>query len=223
MKIVINGISGKMGSFLFKNLLENQEIDVVAGISRQKLDLGIPIFNSFQGCLDQVQFDTLVDFSNYPDCLDVVKLAIISNKNVVSGTTGYKRYDGQHLNILAQKHHVGVIISPNYSVLTKELEEFLLQVQKILPNIEIVEEHGIHKKDKPSGTAKYFGKLLNLENSKIHSLRLPGILANHHIIFADEEQSFTLTHKINSRQAFITGIEHAIIEATNNKTIKIMI
>lgn len=223
MRVVINGISGKMGSFLFNYLKGKKEFDVVAGISRQKLDLGIDLYEDFKSCLANVQFETLIDFSIYPYCQDVVKLAISNKINVVSGTTGYKKYDAQHINYLAKKNNVGVIISPNFSLVTKEMEDFLIQIKSMLPNIEIIEEHNIQKKDKPSGTAKYFGKLLDIDNNKIHSIRLPGVLANHHIMFSDESQSIIISHKINNRQAFIMGIEHAIIEATNHKTIKIMI
>lgn len=223
MNIVINGISGKMGAFLYDYFQDKSEVKIVGGITRQKLELNCKIYDDFKTCLENEQFETVIDFSVYPYCLDVVKLAIMNNKNVVSGTTGYKKYDAQHINYLAKKNNVGVIISPNFSLVTKEMEDFLMQIKQMLPSIEIVEEHGVHKKDKPSGTAKYFGKLLNIDNEKIHSIRLPGIIANHKIIFADDNQSLIITHKINNRMAFIKGIEHAVIETTNHKTIKIMI
>ena len=223
MKIVINGISGKMGAFLFDYLQKKAEYEIVAGISRQPLEWGVKIYEDFKTCLMNESFDTLIDFSIYPQCLDVVKLALSHKINVVSGTTGFKKYDAQHIQYLAKKNNVGVIISPNFSLVTKEVEEFLVQMKKMLPNIEIIEEHSIHKRDKPSGTAKYFAKLLDVDQEKVHSIRLPGIIANHHLIFTDEDQSITVIHKINNRQAFIIGIEHAIIESTNHKTNKIMV
>lgn len=223
MRIVINGISGKMGSFLYDYLKHKDEYEVVAGISRQQLNISIPIYEEFKTCLEKEDFDTLIDLSIYPHCQDVIKQAIIHKKNIVSGTTGFKKYDGQHITYLAKKHQVGVIISPNFSLVTKEMEELIIQIKNTLPNVEIIEEHNIHKKDKPSGTAKYFAKLLRVDHDKIHSVRLPGVIANHHLFFADENQSIVLSHKINNRQAFIKGIEHAIIEVTNYKTIKIMI
>lgn len=223
MRVVINGISGKMGSFLYDYLKTKSEYVIVAGITRKSLNIDLKLYDDFKSCLDNEEFDTVIDFSLYPQCQDVVKLAISNNINVVSGTTGYKKYDAQHINYLAKKQKVGVIISPNFSLVTKDLEEFLIQIKKMLPNIEIIEEHGIHKKDKPSGTSKYFGKLLHVDSDKIHPIRLPGIIANHHILFADSNQSICISHKISNRQAFIKGIEHAIIEATNYKTINIMI
>lgn len=223
MKIVINGITGKMGAFLFDYLSIRPEYKVVAGISRQCLDIGVNIYSDFESCLENEQIDTLIDFSIYPNCLETIKLALLNKINVVSGTTGYKNYDGQQISYLAKKHHVGAIISPNFSLVNKEIEELTINIKNYLPYVEIIEEHNIHKKDKPSGTAKYFAKLLNVESEKIHSIRMPGVIANHHIMFADLNQSITLTHKINDRQAFINGIEHAIIEVTNYNTIQIMI
>lgn len=223
MKIVINGISGKMGAFLYKYLLSIKKYTLIAGISRQDLSIGIPIYKDFKSCLDNERFDTLIDFSLYPHCLDIVKLAIKNNINVISGTTGYKSEDAEIIKDLAKKNNVGVIIKPNFSLINKELAEFMIQLKKNLPYIEIIEEHNIHKRDKPSGTAKYLAKLLNVDNEHIHSLRIPGIIANHRIIFSDPYQSVIFTHKINNRQAFINGIEHSLFEVTNNKTIDILI
>jgi len=223
MRIMINGISGKMGAFLYNYLSDKYEYDVISGISRQNISLGIPIYDNFKTCLENEDFDTLIDFSLYPHCLDVVKQSIINNINVVSGTTGYKKYDRNHIISLAKKNNVGVIITPNFSLINKEFTELVIQLKKYMPHVEIIEEHNIHKRDKPSGTAKYLGKILKIDKEKIHSLRIPGIIANHRIIFSDSNQSIAIIHKINNRQAFINGIEHSLIEVTNYKTIDILI
>ncbi|HEY8364763.1 MAG TPA: dihydrodipicolinate reductase C-terminal domain-containing protein [Haloplasmataceae bacterium] len=223
MKIVINGISGKMGSFLYNYLKQKKEYEVVCGISRQNLQLDIPIHSDFSDCLNKYKIDTLIDFSIYPYCLDIVKKAIVNGINVVSGTTGYKKYDAKIIRLLAKKYQVGVIITPNFTFVNKKTTDLIKQLRNSYPYIEIIEEHSIHKADKPSGTAKYFAKILKVDNDKIHSLRLPGIIANHHFIFSDHNQSITITHKINNRQAFINGIEHSLIEVTNYKTIDILI
>ncbi len=223
MRIAISGISGKMGAYLFNYLKEKKEYKVVCGISRQNLDLGIPVYRDFKVCLEKEQFDTLIDFTCYPVCLDFVKLALAHKINVISGTTGYKKYDAQQLAYMAKKFQVGIIISPNFSLINKEVAELITQIKNYFPFVEIIEEHNIHKKDKPSGTAKYFAKLLDVSRDRVHSIRIPGIIANHHIIFADNNQSIVVSHKITNRQAFINGVEHALIEVTNYQTIDIMI
>lgn len=224
MKLVINGISGKMGSFLYNYLKDKKEYDVICGISRKKLALDIPIYPDFKSCLSENKdIDTLIDFTLYPHCLDVVKQAINNKINVVSGTTGYRKYDAKQIINLAKKNNVGVIITPNFSLINKEFIDLIVQFKKYLPYIEIIEEHNIHKRDKPSGTAKYLAKVLNVSKEKVHSLRIPGIIASHKIIFSDFNQSIIFTHKINNRQAFINGIEHSLIEVTNYKTIDIIV
>ncbi|NLC94708.1 MAG: dihydrodipicolinate reductase [Bacilli bacterium] len=223
MRLAINGISGKMGSYLYNYLKERNDWQVVCGLSRQNLDLPIPIYKDIKSCLENEQFDTLIDFTHYPSCLEVVKQAIIHNINVVSGTTGYKKYDEKLIKYLATKHNVGVVISPNFSLLSQDIADLIYQIKKLFPYCEIIETHGIHKKDKPSGTAKYFANLMNLDYAYIHSVRLPGIIADHTLTFADEYQSLTITHRINNRQAFIAGIEKAIIDVTNLKKVEILI
>ncbi|NLG81739.1 MAG: dihydrodipicolinate reductase [Bacilli bacterium] len=223
MRLAINGISGKMGAYLYNYLKERSDWTVVCGLSRQNLSLPIPIYKDIKSCLEREQFDTLIDFSQYPACVEVVKQAIINNINVVSGTTGYKKYDEKLIKYLAMKHNVGVVISPNFSLLSQELADLIYQMKKHFPYCEIIETHGIHKKDKPSGTAKYFANLMNLDYAFIHSVRLPGYIADHELIFADEYQSLIITHRINNRQAFISGIEKAIIDVTNLKKVEILI
>jgi len=223
MRLAINGISGKMGAYLYNYLKERSDWTVVCGLSRQNLNLPIPIYKDIKSCLEREQFDTLIDFSQYPACVEVVKQAIINNINVVSGTTGYKKYDEKLIKYLAMKHNVGVVISPNFSLLSQELADLIYQMKKHFPYCEIIETHGIHKKDKPSGTAKYFANLMNLDYAFIHSVRLPGYIADHELIFADEYQSLIITHRINNRQAFISGIEKAIIDVTNLKKVEILI
>jgi 4-hydroxy-tetrahydrodipicolinate reductase len=224
MRVVINGVSGQMGSYLFNFLKEHDQIEIVACISRNKdLDIGVKVYDTIESCLNHVDFDTLIDFTAYPICLDVVKTAILNQKNVVSGTTGYKKYDGQHIGYLANKHQVGVIISPNFSLMDKALEEFLVDNKEKFPYRYISETHSLHKIDKPSGTAVYLAKLLDIKDENVHSTRIPGIIASHTILFSDLNQRLELTHTINNRDAFIKGIEQAVKDVTKEKRINLMI
>lgn len=223
IRVVINGIRGKMGSFLYEFLKEQPEIEVIAGISREDITVGTKIYDTIESCLNGCEFDTLIDFTVYPNCLNVVKQAIMKGKNVVSGTTGYKKYDGQQLAYLAEKHKVGIITSPNFSLMDNKFEKFLTDLKIDHPYIYINESHGIHKLDKPSGTAVYLAKLLDIKEENVHSVRIPGIIASHTIIFSDLNQRYEITHTINNRNAFVSGIINAVKDVTLNKYINLMI
>jgi len=223
IRLVINGISGKMGNYLYHSLKGNETIEVVAGISRQPdLNLVLPIYRSLEECLVKESLDMVVDFSTYPQCLEVVKQAIMSGKHVVSGTTGYKTYDGKHMAYLAEKHGVGIIISPNFS-LSEEFIAFISTCAKRYPYAYITESHDVHKKDQPSGTALFLAKLLDVKQENIHSIRLPNVLAKHTILFSDDSEKVTVTHRTNSRVAFVKGIIDAIHQVASEQCIKLMI
>lgn len=223
IRLVIQGITGKMGSYLFEALKKKPgEYTVVAGICRNTdVKLDVPLYQSLEACILQEDFDVVVDFSVYPQCLDVVKTAIVNGKHVVSGTTGYKKYDGQHVEYLAKKYNVGVVISPNYS-LSDDFLQFLSHCAQKYPYIYISESHGIHKKDKPSGTAAFLAKQLEVDSDHIHSIRIPNVLATHTILFASDIEQLEITHLTANRDAFVIGIEQAIKDVSFEKRIKIM-
>lgn len=223
IRVVIQGITGKMGNYLFHALNKQEDIRVVAGICQtMRPDFEVPLYTTFEACLLNEDFDILVDFSSYPQCLDTVKSAIMNGKHVVSGTTGYKKYDGQHIQYLAEKHEVGVIISPNYS-LSDDYIEYLIACGQKYPYIYISESHSIQKKDKPSGTAKFFARLLNVDPENIHSYRIPNVLASHTVLFSNDLEQLEVTHTTASRDAFVHGIVEAIILMAKNKPINIRI
>ena len=223
IRIAIHGITGKMGGYLFKALQESEDITIVAGICQTvRQNFPVSLYTSLEACLIHEDFDLLVDFSHYPASLEVVKQAIMQGKSVVSGTTGYKKYDGQHIRYLAEKHGVGVIISPNFS-LSEGFIQYLLSCAERYPYIYISESHNITKKDKPSGTALFLARLMNVPMENIFAYRLPHVLAQHTIVFADDVERLEITHQTSSRDAFVKGTIEAIRLLAKEKIISIRI
>lgn len=210
IRIVIHGITGKMGGYLFNALKGHDEIEVVAGICQTlRPNFPVPLYTTLEACLLNEDFDLLVDFSHYPQCLDAIKQALMHGKSVVSGTTGYKLYDGQHLSYLAEKYDAGIIVSPNFS-LSEDFINFLLTCAEQYPYIYISESHSIQKKDQPSGTAKFLARLLKVKSEHIFAYRLPNVLAHHTILFANDIEQLEIKHQTASRDAFVSGIVKAI-------------
>jgi 4-hydroxy-tetrahydrodipicolinate reductase len=79
---------------------------------------------------------------------------------------------------------------------------------------EIIELHHDGKLDAPSGTAKLTAELMaqasGREEPPIHSVRLPGVVANQEVILGDLGQTLTIRHDTINRESFMPGVLLAI-------------
>ena len=82
---------------------------------------------------------------------------------------------------------------------------FAAQAARYLPRAEIVELHHDSKLDAPSGTAKATAALIG-EDTPIHSVRLPGLVAHQEVLFGGHGQLLTIRHDALSRAAFVPGV-----------------
>jgi 4-hydroxy-tetrahydrodipicolinate reductase len=83
-----------------------------------------------------------------------------------------------------------------------------------MPECEIVELHHPGKLDAPSGTAKRTADLIAEAGGRvhepIHSVRLPGLVAHHEVIFGGEGQTLTIRHDSTDRRSFMPGVLVAV-------------
>jgi 4-hydroxy-tetrahydrodipicolinate reductase len=74
---------------------------------------------------------------------------------------------------------------------------------------EIIELHHSTKLDAPSGTAKRTAAMMG-GDVPIHSVRLPGIVADQEVILGDAAQTLTIRHSTTDRTSFMPGVLLAI-------------
>ena len=100
---------------------------------------------------------------------------------------------------------------------------------KYFPNAEVIELHHELKADAPSGTAIKTANLLaetsksvhkkiddkeilpgargaESQNIRIHSIRLPGLVAHQEIIFGGQSQTLKIRHDSIHRDSFMPGV-----------------
>jgi 4-hydroxy-tetrahydrodipicolinate reductase len=79
---------------------------------------------------------------------------------------------------------------------------------------EIIELHHDGKLDAPSGTAARTAELIAAAGARppppIHSVRLPGLVANQEVIFGEIGQTLTIRHDTISRESFMPGVLLAV-------------
>ena len=179
MKVVLFGRGGKVGTVLAPALEE-------AG--HELVELG--------------QAEAMVDFTA-PDVVEEnVGSALEAGVPCVVGTSGW---DPGPLGAEAAERGLQLFVAPNFAIGAVLMMRLAGEAARYLPRAEIIELHGEAKKDAPSGTAKATAELLPGE-PRIHSVRLPGLVAHQEVLFGGEGQLLTIRHDTFSREAFVPGV-----------------
>jgi 4-hydroxy-tetrahydrodipicolinate reductase len=179
MKLVLNGRDGKVGRVLAPALEE-------AGHELVGLDAA----------------EAMIDFTA-PEAVEAnVGAALERGIPSVIGTTGF---DHARVDAAARERGVACFHAPNFALGAVLMMRFAQEAAAHLPRAEIVELHNEAKKDSPSGTAKATAELIG-GDARIHSVRLPGLVAHQEVLFGGDGQLLTIRHDTFSREAFVPGV-----------------
>ncbi|WP_027363785.1 4-hydroxy-tetrahydrodipicolinate reductase [Desulfotruncus alcoholivorax] len=206
-----------------------------AGLLIGSEKVGINITSNLQEALTISGAEVLVDFTGPGSVLNNVKIALEAGVRPVVGTTGLSREDIELITSIADQRRIGCIIAPNFAIGALLMIKFASEAAKYFPNVEIIEKHHDQKLDAPSGTAIKTAEAiierrgdyeqgLALEEEKIpcsrggkmpggiriHSVRLPGFVAQQEVIFGGAGQTLTIKHDSISRESFMPGVVTAI-------------
>lgn len=216
-KIVLGGLEGKMGSFLLEGLCIEGKVTVVAGVgTKAKLRRKIPIYSDLNRLLKEVEFDVYVDFTEYEFSKYASEFMLRAGIPIVIGTTGFLPEDIEYLKGVAKEVGGCGIIAPNFSIGAILLNKFAEICTQYFVDFAVTEYHHASKKDNPSGTAIYIANSIDkkldreLGTTPVHGIRLPGVLATHHVIASDESQKLELIHQSNDRHSFEQGVLLAV-------------
>ena len=121
--------------------------------------------------------------------------------------------------------------------------QFSASAAKYLPDYEIIEYHHPQKADAPSGTATKTAAAMNdvqcqansqletlkttelyqgargaiVDNCAIHSVRLPGFMADQQVVFGSEGQRLSIHHMSTDRKCYMPGVLLALKKASGYK------
>jgi 4-hydroxy-tetrahydrodipicolinate reductase len=184
--------------------------------------------------LQQAEAEVAVDFTTPAAVMSNVRWAIEHAKHIVVGTTGITRDDLDEIRriIAARKSESNVIVAPNFALGSVLLQRFAAQAARYMPAVEIIELHHEGKADSPSGTALATAERIGnarteawrgpssesvtgvrggeVRRVRIHSVRLPGLVAHQEVIFGGPGQTLTIRHDAPFREAYVPGVLLAI-------------
>ncbi|MBD2042642.1 4-hydroxy-tetrahydrodipicolinate reductase [Microcoleus sp. FACHB-672] len=221
-----------------------QDAGELAGIE----PLEVPITNDLESMLafaaQQKEIGVMVDFTHPKTVYDNVRSAIAYGVKPVVGTTGLSPEKLQDLTEFADKASTGCLIIPNFSIGMVLLQQAAVQASQYFDHVEIIELHHNQKADAPSGTAIQTAQLLaelgktfnppQVEESeklagargstadegiRIHSIRLPGLIAHQEVIFGAAGQVYTLRHDTSDRACYMPGVLLAIRKVLQLKSL----
>jgi 4-hydroxy-tetrahydrodipicolinate reductase len=107
-----------------------------------------------------------------------------------------------------------LFVAPNFAIGAVLMMEAARMIARHMPECEIIELHHDGKLDAPSGTAARAADLIRDAGGNvhdpIHSVRLPGLVAHHEVIFGGLGQTLSIRHDSISRESFMPGVLLAI-------------
>ena len=242
IRVVINGVTGKMGAETVAALGREEDLELVGGVCHWErgdtLPLpggsSVPLSTNLDALLEQTSPDVMVDFTNAASCMASAPVAAARSVNLVLGVSGITDDDLKQLDALANDRNLGMILAPNFALGAVILKKLAEQAAPYFDYVDIVEAHHEAKIDAPSGFAMALAKGLadakqftrnvtekeNLPGSRggeyngisIHSLRMPGKIAQHEIIMGAAGQTITLRHDTLGRDCYMPGVVRCIRE-----------
>jgi 4-hydroxy-tetrahydrodipicolinate reductase len=152
--------------------------------------------------------DVVVDFTRPDTALPNALQCVEAGVHVVIGTTGFD------IEPLRAASGANVFYAPNFAIGAVLMMKFAAEAARHMAKAEIIELHHDRKLDSPSGTAARTAQLMAEATGgptpPIHSVRLPGMVANQEVILGDLGQTLTIRHDTVDRVSFMPGVLLAV-------------
>ncbi len=223
MKLIINGVFGRMGKAVAALAAADPDVRVVCGVDIASGAADFPVAERIDDYTGDA--DVIIDFSHHSGTAAVCDYAARRGIPAVIATTGHTEEEKAYIAATAEK--TAIFASANMSLgvallckLCKEAAAFLDGA-----DIEITEKHHNKKLDAPSGTALMIADGIKsvkeesyyvFDRSKerrqrekaeigIHAVRAGNIVGEHEVLFALGNEHITISHSAFNRELFADG------------------
>jgi 4-hydroxy-tetrahydrodipicolinate reductase len=196
-------------------------------------EIDVPVSDELDRLLE-AEVEVAVDFTHPDVVMDDVRWCIEHAINVVVGTTGVGEADLEEIRRRLEDEggDSNVIVAPNFAIGAVLMQRFAAVAARHFDSVEIVELHHDGKADAPSGTAIATAEHIAetsgsrsrdtgpervegvrggaIDGIRIHSVRLPGLVAHQEVLFGAEGQTLTIRHDSTDRTSFMPGVLLAV-------------
>jgi 4-hydroxy-tetrahydrodipicolinate reductase len=178
--------------------------------------------------------EVAVDFTHTDVVREDIRWAVDHAVHIVVGTTGFSQEDLDDIakQLEAESYESNVIVAPNFAIGAVLMQRFAAIASTYLPAVEVIELHHDGKADAPSGTALATAHRIaaergvepvgpstesvegvrggEVEGIRVHSVRLPGLVAHQEVILGGVGQTLTIRHDSMDRSSFMPGVLLAV-------------
>jgi 4-hydroxy-tetrahydrodipicolinate reductase len=210
IRVAVAGAAGRMGQTVCDAVLGADDMELVGRVD--------PLLDTALADVLGLA-DVLVDFTTPDTALENALQCVRAGVHVVIGTTGFDpapllSEPGDAGQEAQRRPSANVLIAPNFAIGAVLMMRFAAQAAQHMQKAEIIELHHDAKLDAPSGTAARTAALMAAASGKpappIHSVRLPGLVANQEVILGDLGQTLTIRHDTVNRESFMPGVLLAV-------------
>jgi len=185
--------------------------------------------------------EAVVDFSVPEATLAAARLLLPAGVHLVSGTTGLPDTAMEELRGLAAEQGSGnAVWAPNFAMGAVLAQRFAAIAARYYQHVEVIELHHAGKADAPSGTAIRTARTIaaarekgeggearqwreavpgvrggEVDGVRVHSVRLPGLVAHQEVIFGGQGEVLTLRHDSLDRSSFMSAVLLAVRAVSN--------
>jgi len=228
VRVGVLGATGRMGRATCQAVQEAADLELVAAVARAT---GV-------GELLGAGAEVVVDFSRPEATAAAGRALLAEGVHLVSGTTGLADEVMDELaNLAGKADHGNLVWAPNFALGAVLAMHFAAVAGRFYPAAEVIELHHQGKADAPSGTALRTARAIaaardrgvdrgdvpgggsesvagvrggDVDGVRVHSVRLPGLVAHQEVIFGGQGEVLTVRHDSLDRSSFMPGVLLAV-------------
>jgi 4-hydroxy-tetrahydrodipicolinate reductase len=223
IRVAVNGAKGRMGGEAVRAVSAAPDMELVA-----QCDVG----DDLAAAVAAGRAEVVVDFTTASVALANLEKILAAGACAVVGTSGYGEQEVAKARALCATYGKPALVAPNFALGSILLVKCASLVARYMPHVELLEAHHDKKEDAPSGTSlkvaaeiaaarTHVPKAPEIENVpgvrggvsrgvRVHSVRLPGVLARMDCLFGGPGETLTIRHDTLTRESFMPGVLLAV-------------
>ncbi|HVX21630.1 MAG TPA: 4-hydroxy-tetrahydrodipicolinate reductase [Acidimicrobiales bacterium] len=189
--------------------------------------------------LEAAGAEVVVDFSVADAARQALPWLADHGMHAVVGTTGLGEADMADLAVRFDGTRANAVVAANFAIGAVLLMRFCELAAPYMDGVEVIELHHDQKRDAPSGTALHTAARIAAAREaagagalppdptteavlpgarggegpggvRVHSVRLPGLVAHEEVVFGALGQSLSIRHDAYDRRSFMPGVLLAV-------------
>lgn len=229
IRVAVSGAGGKLAGPIIEGITAADDLELAALFNPHRAGQEIAGV-AMTGDPVDIDADVIIETAHTDAAFDNLEKWRDLGVAAVVGTSGFTPYRLELLRSMWLSAHPCLVV-PNFSIGAVLMMRFATEAAGHFDAVEIVERHHSTKPDAPSGTslATAMGiaaaggasidgseelvagaRGASVEGVRVHSVRLPGLIANQEVSLSNPGEVLTIEHLSTSYESFAAGALLAI-------------